>query len=158
MTNLTCTCQADWWVEHPAHQPGCPIGDFLAGSSTLDPSAEFLAKLFHEVYERLAPEFGYMTRFSLVDGWEKLPEANRKLMIATSAEVLRKLDAVAAEPLTMLVSKRAEKIRIDFSKLIRWFELEHNEAINFALTILQHCGVPVNITLHPPPADAGNPS
>lgn len=48
---------------------------------------EFLAKAFHEVYERLAPSFGYETRKESSRPWAKVPEKNRRLMIAVCKEV-----------------------------------------------------------------------
>ena len=51
-------------------------------------TAEGLAKLFHETYERLAPQFGYKTRTESAVPWEQVPEANRKLMIAVCASLL----------------------------------------------------------------------
>lgn len=51
-------------------------------------SAEELAKLFHETYERLAPQFQYKTRKASAVPWSEVPRANRKLMIATCDEVL----------------------------------------------------------------------
>jgi Caspase domain len=52
------------------------------------PDAESVAKLFHEAYERLAPAFGYETRRETRLPWEKVPERNRRHMIASTAEVL----------------------------------------------------------------------
>ncbi len=46
-------------------------------------SAEDVARAFHEAYEGLAPEFGYNTRAASARPWEDVPEANRKLMVAT---------------------------------------------------------------------------
>jgi hypothetical protein len=54
-------------------------------------TAEELARFFHETYERLAPEFEYETREESATAWDEVPEKNRRLMIATCAEVLRKL-------------------------------------------------------------------
>jgi hypothetical protein len=48
---------------------------------------EALAKSFHENYERLAPDFGYNTREASAVAWEDVPEANKKLMIATAGAV-----------------------------------------------------------------------
>jgi len=45
------------------------------------------ARLFHETYERLAPDFGYRTREASAKPWDEVPERNRALMIATCAEV-----------------------------------------------------------------------
>lgn len=53
--------------------------------------AERLARLFHETYERLAPDFGYRTRDASAKPWEQVPEDSRALMTATCAEVLARL-------------------------------------------------------------------
>jgi hypothetical protein len=52
---------------------------------------EELARFFHETYERLAPEYQYETREDSAVPWDEVPEDNKRLMIATAAEVLRKL-------------------------------------------------------------------
>jgi len=53
---------------------------------------EELAQLFHEVYERKAPEHGYRTREASAVPWDQVPERNRDLMIATASEVLARLE------------------------------------------------------------------
>ena len=53
--------------------------------------AEWLAQLFHDSYERRAPEFGYSTRRSSAKPWEDVPEPNKSLMIAVAKDVLREL-------------------------------------------------------------------
>jgi hypothetical protein len=50
--------------------------------------AETVARLFHEHYERLAPEYGYTTREASAVPWAEVPEANRDLMAATVMSVL----------------------------------------------------------------------
>ena len=50
--------------------------------------AETVARMFHDTYERLAPEHGYRTRKASAVPWDQVPQANRELMIATSREVL----------------------------------------------------------------------
>jgi len=55
-------------------------------------TAEDLAKLFHETYERLAPEYGYETREASAVSWENVPKQNKSLMIATAHEVLKTLE------------------------------------------------------------------
>jgi len=55
-------------------------------------TAEELARFFHDTYERLAPEHGYKTRDESAVPWENVPPANKNLMIATCAEVLKKLN------------------------------------------------------------------
>ncbi len=52
-----------------------------------DATAEAIARAFHDHYERLAPDFGYKTREASAVPWEDVPEANRRLMIATAAAV-----------------------------------------------------------------------
>lgn len=52
------------------------------------PTPESVAKAFHEAYERLAPQFGYETRPESAVPWEKVPERNKRLMIAVCAELL----------------------------------------------------------------------
>lgn len=53
--------------------------------------SERLARLFHEAYERLAPEFGYETREETRDFDPKSP--NGQLMIAVCGEVEAALEA-----------------------------------------------------------------
>jgi len=55
------------------------------------PDAEAIARLFHEAYERLAPAFGYETREATRRPWEQVPERNKRLMVAATAEVLAML-------------------------------------------------------------------
>lgn len=43
--------------------------------------AEYVARLFHETYERLAPAFSYETRKASAVEWDKVPSNNRSLMI-----------------------------------------------------------------------------
>jgi hypothetical protein len=152
MIDLRCTCNFGFsdGPESVKHKPGCPIGDWFAGrpaKEELSPIAQFgatqLANLWTETLDRLA-------RTGHFD--------SENLVIATAEEVLRKLEAAGQdEPLNMLISKHEEKIRIDFTKRIGTFSMDKDHAVNFALTILQHCGVPVNITLNPPPANSGDP-
>lgn len=54
-------------------------------------TVEALARQFHEMYERLAPEYGYETRPESAVPWEDVPENNRALMQAVVAEVLRQI-------------------------------------------------------------------
>jgi hypothetical protein len=56
----------------------------------MDP--EDLARLFHETYEELAPQFGYTTRISSKVPWTNVPEPNKSLMIATAKSVLEQLE------------------------------------------------------------------
>lgn len=54
---------------------------------------EGLAEMFHEAYERLAPELGYETRANSAVPWSEVPEPNRSLMLAAAADVLQRLRA-----------------------------------------------------------------
>jgi hypothetical protein len=49
---------------------------------------EELAQLFHETYERLAPEHGYETRKDSAVPWKDVPPKNKGLMIAVTGVVL----------------------------------------------------------------------
>lgn len=55
--------------------------------------SEEIARLFHETYERLAPNFGYETRKTSAVPWEDVPENNKQLMIAVVSEVLASIQA-----------------------------------------------------------------
>jgi hypothetical protein len=50
---------------------------------------EALARLFHEVYEALAPRFGYETRKDSAVPWDEVPHQNKALMTAVAAEILK---------------------------------------------------------------------
>ena len=50
-------------------------------------SAEQLAESFHEAYERLASEHGYVTRPESAVPWADVPEQNKRLMIAVCDEL-----------------------------------------------------------------------
>lgn len=43
--------------------------------------AEFIALNFHELYEALAPEFGYKTRKESAVAWKDVPLQNKKLRL-----------------------------------------------------------------------------
>lgn len=49
---------------------------------------EELARRFHEHYERLAPAFGYETKKESAVPWSRVPENNKRLMVATAAAIL----------------------------------------------------------------------
>jgi len=50
--------------------------------------SEYIAQRFHELYEELAPNFGYTTRRSSAVPWEKVPEPNKSLMIAVADRLI----------------------------------------------------------------------
>jgi len=49
---------------------------------------ETLARMFHEKYERLAPEFGYKTREASAVPWDDVPADNKALMVAVCTEIV----------------------------------------------------------------------
>ena len=53
-----------------------------------DELADRLARLFHETYERYAPDFGYETRKDSAVPWEDVPQQNKDLMVAVADHVL----------------------------------------------------------------------
>ncbi len=57
-------------------------------------TAEELAQLFHETYERLAPEHDYETRKASAVPWDQVPEPNRRLMTAVCDEILTRIDQI----------------------------------------------------------------
>ena len=70
-------------VDHPRIWPAY----FVPSRSGFN-SAEELARLFHETYERLAPSLGYVTREESAKPWTDVPNNNKRLMIAVAAEIL----------------------------------------------------------------------
>lgn len=48
---------------------------------------EDIARAFHEVYERLAPDFGYKTREASAKPWDEVPDNNKALMTAVVTEL-----------------------------------------------------------------------
>lgn len=86
---LTSTGQFYWQLAKQ-NLLGSALPSHVARRSPV-PDAEAVAKLFHEAYERLAPTFGYETREETRTPWERVPERNKRLMIAATAEVLAML-------------------------------------------------------------------
>ena len=66
-------------------------------------TSEELAKAFHDVYERLAPEHNYETRKASAKPWNEVPENNRKLMVAVVSELLDQGAIVSATDDVMAV-------------------------------------------------------
>jgi hypothetical protein len=61
-------------------------------------TGELLARTFHEAYEELAPSFGYQTRKDSRQPWERVPEDNKRLMVATAEAVIARLGLVTSGP------------------------------------------------------------
>ena len=58
-------------------------------------NAESMARLFHETYERLAPAFGWRTKKGCNVPFDRLPQRNKALMIATCQTILNELQCIA---------------------------------------------------------------
>ena len=60
-----------------------------------DKEQRVIAQRFHEVYEQLAPSYGWKTQPESRVSWDELPPSQRELMVAT---VKRVLDESALRP------------------------------------------------------------
>ena len=92
-------------IRETVHEEGCAVftmvNDCQTGtcncrantspSPRTQESAERLAQRFHEVYERLAPQFEYRTRVASAVPWWFVPIKMRQLMTAVCAEILAAL-------------------------------------------------------------------
>jgi hypothetical protein len=58
------------------------------GLVAVEADAGKLAEKFHDIYERLAPDFSYETRKSSAVPWCDVPNNNKNLMIATCIELI----------------------------------------------------------------------
>lgn len=90
----------------------------MSDPTSAGPGAEQLAELFHEIYERRAPEFGYTTR-SDTRRFDR-GSHNGKLMIAVCDDILTWLDQRALRKLsaerdqaTAIVGELAALVRLD---------------------------------------------
>jgi hypothetical protein len=61
---------------------------YTATVRTISDEGWRLAERFHEIYERLAPTFGYRTRAESAKPWASVPVRNKQLMAATCTEIL----------------------------------------------------------------------
>lgn len=59
--------------------------------------ADEIARAFHERYESLASHYGYETRPESAVTWDRVPEKNKNLMVATVASLLLDGVIVAAQ-------------------------------------------------------------
>ena len=153
---MRCTCPPTRWEKgDAAHDPGCPLGDFIAGKfnpqarpeSAIDELApELLAQLWYNTYEHLV-------HGSLRDNPWEVCDA-QKLYTDIAKTVLTEIDRRAMlEPMGMLVSKLSDgQIRVDFSKRLKRFEMKREHAIDYAIAILNQCGVALEIKTILPPA------
>lgn len=75
---------ASEWI--PVHHG--PAAVPAQGGTAETPTAELIARAFHETYERLAPEHGYKTRRASAVPWDQVPGQNRALMTAVCMDLL----------------------------------------------------------------------
>lgn len=73
-----------------------PDSDRLAAALLDERAAQYVAVCFHSHYERLAPDFGYVTRPDSAVPWSQVPEQNRRLMVAVAGHVIRDILDLAA--------------------------------------------------------------
>jgi hypothetical protein len=66
--------------------------DQAAASLRDELTAENLARRFHEVYEKIAPNFGYETKPESAKPWDEIPPNNRALMVATADVLLNEME------------------------------------------------------------------
>jgi hypothetical protein len=83
---------------HPLSQAAPEV--YVGERVTSRDDAERVARVFHEVYEHLAPTYGYETRKASARPWHEVPADNRELMIATAAALLSRgvIELPAADP------------------------------------------------------------
>ncbi|HEX3778410.1 MAG TPA: hypothetical protein VHX38_02000 [Pseudonocardiaceae bacterium] len=76
----------------PAAQPDSRVAELRSTVPASDetPTAEDVARAFHETYERLAPDFGYKTREASAKPWADVPEQNKTLMRAVAERIRRR--------------------------------------------------------------------
>jgi hypothetical protein len=72
--------------------------------------AEPWARLFHETYERLAPQFDYETRKESAKPWIDVPENNKRLMVAVVEHVLQLVTCQPAVPFIAATQPSAEPL------------------------------------------------
>ena len=103
----SCANECNGFEEYP-YAPPAPDTQ-SGGRPTLAERArdEALAALFHAVYERLAPQYGYETRSESAVPWSQVPENNKRLMIAVAAEVGSAIRAESSAALQEARDQRA---------------------------------------------------
>lgn len=86
-----------------------------------------LAKLFHDQYERLAPEYGYKTREASAVPWDEVPKQNKDLMIAVAGRIIYKLKLNQEKKMTeaqfITPDQLAEKLGVSGVKLRNFLRL-----------------------------------
>jgi hypothetical protein len=78
-----------------------------AAMSEHENEIEKIARAFHEVYERLAPNYGWGTQKRSRVAWEALPPQNRDLMIATISFLIAEDVILTPNDLTVALAEQA---------------------------------------------------
>lgn len=60
--------------------------------------AEYLAMMFHNYYQELAPQIDYKTREETAVPWSEVPPKNKWLMIAVAKKLLNGHVAIITKP------------------------------------------------------------
>lgn len=111
----------------------------------MSPTTADFAKTLHDAYIRSGP---YPQKV-----WEELDEADRALVVKVYDQVFKNLVELAmgqvadGKPAQLLLSSSDAGVRIDLGAPMTWFGFQRDDAINFAIRILQMCKVPVNIQI-----------
>lgn len=113
---------------------------------------EKLAELQHDAYERYASRDLHCQPVQ----WAHIGGEHRTRLVAAAADVLQELVIVEADPepenvghRQVIIANDGKSVRFELVKAMRWFIMPREQAINFAITILQHCGVPVEARIEP---------
>ncbi len=101
-------------------------------NSEAELSAEAVAKLFHETYERLAIQHGYETRKESAKPWDQVPMVNKGLMIEVCEVVLTHVlkDSASEQVLELLRTLLGQRLELRrrVAELQAHMTVMHNEA------------------------------
>jgi hypothetical protein len=141
----------------------------------MDPNAPTPAEQLARLWHSIGMEQGriYFPEHYGEDGdrirlpWDELTDRTKNYLIAIGTEIITVLLEGKiieyddpGDKLAMLLGKTEDgKVRVDFQKPLKWFAMTPDAAISFALTILQHCGIPVQVNIAPAPGapETGKP-
>lgn len=117
----------------------------------MDKSVLEFARQVHDAYTRSGP-------FPSLP-WDELNDADRNFLLTVYGQILETVGKNifgndSAGPTTLVLTSSDTHVRFDFGAKLTGMTLEKPDAVNFALSILQKCGVNVNIQIA---ADPGGP-
>lgn len=114
-----------------------------------DKSVVEFAKALHDAYVKSGPH--------PAKAWDELDEHDRTFVVAIYDQVFKDLVTLAignvaeGKPAQLVLTANEGNVRLDFGQPMAWIGFSRADAIEFAIAVLQKCGVPVNITFNPPP-------